>query len=74
MHLVVDEIYAMSTLTDNNNDDADITPFTSILSNSSQQNVHCLYGMSKDFNMGGLRMGFLVTRNPVIKAAASQAA
>ncbi|PCD43045.1 hypothetical protein AU210_002147 [Fusarium oxysporum f. sp. radicis-cucumerinum] len=73
MHLVVDEIYAMSTLTDNN-DDADITPFTSILSTSSQKNVHCLYGMSKDFNMGGLRMGFLVTRNPVIKAAASQAA
>jgi aspartate/methionine/tyrosine aminotransferase len=73
MHLVVDEIYAMSTLADNN-DDADITPFTSILSTSSQKNVHCLYGMSKDFNMGGLRMGFLVTRNPVIKAAASQAA
>uniref|UniRef100_A0A0D2XNT5 Aminotransferase class I/classII large domain-containing protein n=1 Tax=Fusarium oxysporum (strain Fo5176) TaxID=660025 RepID=A0A0D2XNT5_FUSOF len=45
-----------------------------ILSTSSQKNVHCLYGMSKDFNMGGLRMGFLVTRNPVIKAAASQAA
>ncbi|KAF5246474.1 hypothetical protein FANTH_6846 [Fusarium anthophilum] len=76
MQLVVDEIYAMSTLTDNNNndDDGDITPFTSILSITSQQNVHCLYGMSKDFNMGGLRMGFLVTRNPLIRAAASQAA
>ncbi|UZP43524.1 hypothetical protein NXS19_011336 [Fusarium pseudograminearum] len=55
-------------------DDADITPFTSILYISDQQNIHCLYGMSKDFNMGGLRMGFLVSRSPLIKAAASQVA
>ncbi|KAJ4018762.1 hypothetical protein NW752_005890 [Fusarium irregulare] len=71
MHLVVDEIYAMSTLTDNYDNNADVRPFTSILSTTSRPNVHCLYGMSKDFNMGGLRTGFLITRNPFVRAAAS---
>jgi aspartate/methionine/tyrosine aminotransferase len=64
MHLVADEIYAMSQLGSRKS-------FTSVLAlpdNSQgrtdvQQMVHCLYGLSKDFDMGGLRMGFVVSRN-----------
>ncbi|KAF4972845.1 hypothetical protein FSARC_671 [Fusarium sarcochroum] len=74
MHLVVDEIYAMSTFPNGSKDTLQKSSFTSVLSIPSQQNVHCLYSMSKDFNMGGLRVGFLITRNASIKAAASGAA
>ncbi|KAL2209893.1 PLP-dependent transferase [Sarocladium strictum] len=36
------------------------------------QNIICLYSLSKDFGMGGLRLGFLVTRNVrFLKAIAS---
>ncbi|KAL3456941.1 pyridoxal phosphate-dependent transferase [Aspergillus heterothallicus] len=64
MHLVVDEIYAMSTFDD--------TSFSSTLTIPARQNVHCLYGLSKDFNMGGVRVSFLVSRNPQIRAAVSK--
>ncbi|KAL6365951.1 hypothetical protein LRP88_00534 [Fusarium phalaenopsidis] len=75
MHLVVDEIYALSTFSkekgqDNPNDGGHI-PLASILSVSAQENVHCLYGLSKDFNMGGVRIAFLVSRNAQVRAAVS---
>uniref|UniRef100_A0A8H7K5Q4 Aminotransferase class I/classII large domain-containing protein n=1 Tax=Bionectria ochroleuca TaxID=29856 RepID=A0A8H7K5Q4_BIOOC len=70
MHLVVDEIYAMSTFQGEN--EVELGPFTSILSVCSRKNVHCLYGLSKDFNMGGVRMGFLVSRNAQVLAAAAK--
>ncbi|CAH0054460.1 unnamed protein product [Clonostachys solani] len=70
MHLVVDEIYAMSTF--QSESEAGLAPFTSILSVCSRQNVHCLYGLSKDFNMGGVRMAFLVSRNAQVLAAAAK--
>lgn len=58
LHLVVDEIFALSG-GDN---------FTSILSlplntRDSLSNVHVLWGMSKDFGLGGCRVGFLATYN-----------
>ncbi len=62
MHLIADEIYALSNFS------GDKEPFSSVLgipkpSTSDFQNIHCLYGMSKDFSFGGLRMGFVVSRN-----------
>ncbi|KAF6841628.1 hypothetical protein CPLU01_00300 [Colletotrichum plurivorum] len=66
MHLLSDEIYAMSTFSRSE-------PFTSVLSIPDDpargvfaENVHCMYGASKDFGCGGLRLGFLVTRNELL--------
>ncbi|OGM47804.1 hypothetical protein ABOM_003341 [Aspergillus bombycis] len=75
LHLVADEIYALSGF--DSPDDPSLPGFTSVLSlrkNSkrgrliSHQNIHCLYGASKDWAMGGLRLGFLITRNAEIWA------
>ncbi|EQB49173.1 hypothetical protein CGLO_11519 [Colletotrichum gloeosporioides Cg-14] len=70
MHLLSDEIYAMSTFTSS---DRVATPFTSVLSIPEDpangvftENIHCMYGASKDFGCGGLRLGFLVTRNELL--------
>ncbi|KAI8262878.1 hypothetical protein K4K53_010822 [Colletotrichum sp. SAR 10_77] len=70
MHLLSDEIYALSTFTPY---DRAATPFTSVLSIPDDpengvftENVHCMYGASKDFGCGGLRLGFLVTRNELL--------
>ncbi|EME79845.1 aminotransferase class-I, partial [Pseudocercospora fijiensis CIRAD86] len=70
MHLVSDEIYAMSCF-------ASLEPgldeFSSVLSipedlsnNVLAENIHCIYGASKDFGAGGLRLGFFVTRNELL--------
>ncbi|KAH7375460.1 pyridoxal phosphate-dependent transferase [Plectosphaerella cucumerina] len=71
MHLVVDEIYALSQI------DHPTSRFTSILSvaggDACQDNIHCLYGLSKDFGMGGLRVAFLITRNTAVREAAARA-
>ncbi|KAI8166794.1 WD repeat domain-containing protein 83 [Colletotrichum sp. SAR 10_70] len=70
MHLLSDEIYALSTFTPY---DRAATPFTSVLSIPGDpengvftENIHCMYGASKDFGCGGLRLGFLVTRNELL--------
>lgn len=78
MHLVVDEIYAMSQFNVSSDTLPHYDSFTSILSISTPENamihsnVHCLYGMSKDLNMGGLRIAVLVSRNKTVIAAAKQ--
>ncbi|KAF7556554.1 hypothetical protein G7Z17_g1364 [Cylindrodendrum hubeiense] len=66
MHLVVDEIYALSHFGDE--------VFSSALAIEDDieagvdvnNMVHGIYGLSKDFDMGGVRMGFLITRNTSI--------
>ncbi|OHE95434.1 hypothetical protein CORC01_09306 [Colletotrichum orchidophilum] len=71
MHLLSDEIYAMSTFTAAPGAVGQaLPPFTSVLSIRDDpprgvfaENIHCMYGASKDFGCGGLRLGFLVTRN-----------
>jgi len=68
IHLVADEIYALSQF------DGDSNPFSSVLSipgenSRTVDNMHCLYGLSKDFGLGGLRMGFIVTRNEQLRTA-----
>ncbi|KAH6714634.1 pyridoxal phosphate-dependent transferase [Leptodontidium sp. MPI-SDFR-AT-0119] len=69
MHFISDEIYAMSSIS---RSATNLDSFTSVLSlredeGVSLQNIHCLSGASKDFGMGGLRLGWLVTRNDVLK-------
>ncbi|RTE75249.1 hypothetical protein BHE90_010273 [Fusarium euwallaceae] len=75
MHLVADEIYALSGF--HHDSCSEMEQFSSVLSIPSdgvlRDNVHCLYGLSKDFNMGGMRLGFLVTRNEQIRSAATRA-
>lgn len=59
MHLIVDEIYALSVY------DSPI-PFTSIVSlleNQLGDDVHVMWGLSKDFGASGLRLGVLYTQN-----------
>ncbi|EIN03876.1 PLP-dependent transferase [Punctularia strigosozonata HHB-11173 SS5] len=75
LHLVCDEIYALSQF--ENEKVADKVPFTSILSvdvkreaGCNPARVHVLYGMSKDFCANGLRVGCLVTQhNPDFRNA-----
>lgn len=66
VHLVVDEIYAMSVYDVPTGPPA--TPFNSILSFDTDTYInpnylHLLYGMSKDMAAGGIRLGCLWTRN-----------
>ncbi|KAL7934671.1 PLP-dependent transferase [Trichoderma chlorosporum] len=70
MHLLSDEIYAMSSF---ESPDPGLDTFSSALSIADdlpdgvfKENIHCLYGAAKDFASGGLRLGFLVTRNELL--------
>lgn len=70
IHLVSDEIYAMSGF---ESSEKDLDSFTSVLNIKDdpktgvfKENIHCLYGASKDFGLGGLRLGFLITRNQLL--------
>lgn len=74
IHLISDEIYALSTYTltspeANSTSSGPTIPFRSILTipNAAQHidpaRLHVLYGMSKDLAAGGLRIGTLWTRN-----------
>ena len=65
IHLLVDEIYAMSVYDVPGDDEA--VPFTSVLSLDTDKYInsdylHHLYGMSKDMACGGLRLGCIHTR------------
>ncbi|KAJ5292472.1 uncharacterized protein N7443_008425 [Penicillium atrosanguineum] len=71
LHLISDEVYASCVF---ETGDPEAVPFTSILSldlkNLIDPNlVHVLYGFSKDFASGGLRLGFLVTQNEQLRLA-----
>ncbi|KAJ0167207.1 1-aminocyclopropane-1-carboxylate synthase-like protein 1 [Colletotrichum tanaceti] len=62
IHLIVDEIYAISAG----------DRFSSILSlglDVNFRNVHVLWGLSKDFGLSGLRVGFLATYNKQVYEA-----
>jgi 1-aminocyclopropane-1-carboxylate synthase len=73
IHLISDEIYALSTYTLNSGPESTASaprePFRSILSipnaaaHIDPSLLHVLYGMSKDLAAGGLRIGMLHTRN-----------
>lgn len=74
LHLVSDEIYAMSVFENQGKEYLKMDGFTSALSIQYEtgidgRNIHILWGASKDFGLGGLRLGFLITRNDVLKEA-----
>ncbi|GJD00758.1 1-aminocyclopropane-1-carboxylate synthase-like protein [Colletotrichum higginsianum] len=62
MHLVVDEIYAATAFSRHHS-------MLGLDLGSNAENVHVLWGMSKDFGCGGLRLGFLATYNAKLHAA-----
>lgn len=70
IHMVADEIYAMSSFP---SPDGDLDVFSSVLAIADdpsnkvyKENIHAMYGASKDWACGGLRLGFLITRNPLL--------
>ena len=72
IHLVADEIYALSVY---DIPDPKAVKFSSILSFDTDQYIspdyiHLLYGMSKDTAAGGIRLGCLYTRNKDLMRAA----
>lgn len=74
LHLLSDEIYALSTYS--NPSAAHLPAFESALSFDTSsfiapERVHILYGLSKDFAAGGLRVGMLHTRNQELSRAIS---
>ncbi|KAI1654474.1 PLP-dependent transferase [Daldinia decipiens] len=72
IHLISDEIYALSVFRRN---DGPSEEFTSVLSIDPSgiidpAQVHVLYGMSKDFGAAGMRLGCLISRNKEFTKAA----
>lgn len=65
MHTVVDEIYALSV----QRKDAGFESVVRVLNNDLGNDVHCLYGLSKDFGACGFRIGVLYTHNTLLLAA-----
>ncbi|KAH7386627.1 pyridoxal phosphate-dependent transferase [Phaeosphaeria sp. MPI-PUGE-AT-0046c] len=74
LHIISDEIYALSVHPSHESNGSSSPPFTSILSlNTSSiidsNFVHVTYGLSKDFGAAGLKIGALITRNEELKKA-----
>jgi aspartate/methionine/tyrosine aminotransferase len=76
LHLISDEIYALSVISPSAGKRGGQTEvldtFTSALSITKVAKcdpamIHVLYGASKDFGLSALRLGFLVTQNPIVK-------
>ncbi|GAB7334403.1 hypothetical protein MBLNU13_g06409t1 [Cladosporium sp. NU13] len=67
LHLISDEVYALSTWKNTFDDGTATTPFTSCLSIDtsgilSQRQIHVVWGASKDFGSNGIRLGALVSQ------------
>ncbi|KAF2963107.1 hypothetical protein GQX73_g10470 [Xylaria multiplex] len=74
LHLILDEVFAMSVY--DNPAVPDAVPFTSALALNlddriNPQNFHVAYGMSKDFCAAGFRLGVLHSRNEGLITAIS---
>jgi 1-aminocyclopropane-1-carboxylate synthase len=88
VHLIVDEIYALSVfdnvddvvnnnsihnsdgdLTNVNNCDDKFQSVTTILENKLNDNIHVIWGLSKDFGVSGSRAGLLYTQNKLLLAS-----
>lgn len=68
LHLLSDEVYALSVF---DNSDPAAVQFTSVLSFDSTPYIspnylHVVYGFSKDFAAGGLRLGCIYSRNTAL--------
>ena len=81
VHLIVDEIYALSVfdnvddvVSNNNsihNSDDKFQSVTTILENKLNDNIHVIWGLSKDFGVSGSRAGLLYTQNKLLLASLS---
>ncbi|GKZ85729.1 hypothetical protein AnigIFM56816_011700 [Aspergillus niger] len=75
MHLISDEIYALSVWNNRVDKDISFAPFESLLSRDTTglidpAYVHVLWGMSKDFGANGLRVGAVISQsNPELHIA-----
>ncbi|GCB25558.1 probable inactive 1-aminocyclopropane-1-carboxylate synthase-like protein 2 [Aspergillus awamori] len=75
LHLISDEIYALSVWNNHIDTDAPLVPFESILSIDTtgvldSDLVHVIWGMSKDFGANGLRVGAIISQsNPDLHKA-----
>lgn len=72
IHLISDEIYAMTTY---KRQDRKSEVFTSVLSIDptgliDPKQIHVLYGMAKDFGAAGMRLGCVISRNSEFTVAA----
>ncbi|KAF2089340.1 PLP-dependent transferase [Saccharata proteae CBS 121410] len=72
IHLISDEIYALSVYSVPNASFSDHIPFHSVLSLPYKDHIdpdllHVMYGMSKDLAGGGLRLGCLFIKNKELK-------
>lgn len=80
IHLISDEIYALSVWTNNEDTSPPQIPFTSILSFNlhnliDPSLVHAIWGTSKDFGANGLRVGCLISQsNPAFHEALTSVA
>ena len=67
VHLVSDEIYALSTFRNQVDSEPQSVPFVSVLSIDPQgiidpARVHVVWGMSKDFGANGMRLGCVISQ------------
>ncbi|KAI1268178.1 acc synthase [Xylariaceae sp. FL1019] len=72
IHLISDEIYALSTYSPTSDEPESFTSVRSVNCEGTidPKQVHVLYGMSKDFGAAGLRLGCLVSQNEQLTKAA----
>ena len=63
MHIIFDEIYALSTF------GGSFTSVVEIMANDLGRDIHLLWGMSKDLGSSGLRVGVLYSQNTDLLAA-----
>ncbi|KAJ5102632.1 hypothetical protein N7532_003161 [Penicillium argentinense] len=68
IHLISDEIYALSVWENRVDKETKFTPFESMLSRDTTglidpSLVHVLWGMSKDFGANGLRVGAIISQS-----------
>ena len=67
MHLIVDEIYALSVY----NSPIAFKSIVTLLEGNLGNHVHVLWGLSKDFGASGLRVGILYSKNEQLLKAFS---
>lgn len=72
VHLIVNEIYALSQFTRENNDVRNKSTYTSflpLLQSRDSEHLHWWYSFSKDFGISGFRVGLLYSRNAEFRSA-----
>lgn len=80
IHLISDEIYALSVWSDDTEEGTASAPFESCLLLATNDIidpslVHVVWGMSKDFGANSFRVGAIISpRNPVLRASLLQGA